>query len=330
VNDAVAPTLVRMAACPLCGTEDRLFILGEHSDDVAIARCSACDLVHASGCFASGVLDEDVYAPRALPPDRLGRSRKRKALELYDRLLDGRLRHPIPGSAVLDIGCGTGALLDELASWGYATEGIERAASLSSVARMRHRVHTVDVTDPGLALGRRFSVISMIHVLEHLDRPIAAMRFVARHLEPGGVLVVEVPNWNDPARVLWGLRYRPLELGDHVAFYERETLTRALEHAGLRVATVWGRPQAATSFMPSLLSALDLGLACLRRSSSIAATPSVASPRVQGRTLGPRLRELALDALDKLDPLLARVSGADAQWGANLIAVASLPHDALH
>ena len=84
-----------------------------------------------------------------------------------------------------------------------------------------------------------------------------ALRWVAAHLADDGVAIVEVPNWDDLLRPLWGHRYRPLELGDHLSFFERRTLAALAERAGLRVETLWSAAQARTLLFPSLLTGMS-------------------------------------------------------------------------
>ena len=110
-----------------------------------------------------------------------------------------------PGAAtLLDVACGTGAHLAELLRW-YRCEGLDLDAELLAVARERLpesvELHEGDMRD--FELGRRFdavtclfSSIGYVRDAEELRRAAAAM---TRHLEPGGVLVVEP--WLSPDRI---------------------------------------------------------------------------------------------------------------------------------
>ena len=109
-----------------------------------------------------------------------------------------------PGAAtLLDVACGTGAHLAELRRW-YRCEGLDLDADLLAVARERlpdAPLHQGDMRD--FDLGRRFdavtclfSAVGYLMTVEALEAAIAAM---ARHVEPGGVLVVEP--WLSPEAV---------------------------------------------------------------------------------------------------------------------------------
>jgi len=114
----------------------------------------------------------------------------REAAEL-DRLIQERR----PGArTLLDVACGTGAHLEHLE--GYEVEGLDLDPEMLAVARERLPDVPFHEGDMAVfALGERFdavvcmfSSIGYVRTEERLSSAIASM---ARHLEPGGVLVVE-------------------------------------------------------------------------------------------------------------------------------------------
>lgn len=333
------PTAQSVDACPVCGEPSGHVELPEVAG-IGVVRCTRCGLVHATAIYPSQFLSESYYGGRAGPAqsthaERPGVARKRRALRLYDRLSGGVLARPHRAARALDIGCDTGLLLDALRELGYRTEGIERSPAGALAQAAGHEVHALDIEVTELGLGR-FELITLTHVLEHLREPVRGLVWLRRHLAPGGLGVIEVPNWNDLLRPLWGRRFRPLELGDHISFFERATLAAALDRAGLEVAALWSAPQVGTTVAPSLLTAVDLGLALRRRlrgDPSADASAGVAGPRLgsapQGSGLRRALAPLVVGGLDLLDswgsPWLERLFGASCPWGANLVAIVRAP-----
>jgi len=114
----------------------------------------------------------------------------REAAEL-DRLIQERQ----PGArTLLDVACGTGAHLEHLT--GYKVEGLDLDPEMLGVARERLPnvpLHEGDVAD--FDLGKRFDAVvcmfSSIGYVRTEERLRSAVASMARHLEPGGVLVVE-------------------------------------------------------------------------------------------------------------------------------------------
>jgi SAM-dependent methyltransferase len=113
-----------------------------------------------------------------------------EAAEL-DRLIQERW----PGArTLLDVACGTGAHLEHLS--GYEVEGLDLDPEMLAVARERLpdvAYHEGDMVS--FDLGRRFDAVvcmfSSIGYVQTEERLRSAIASMGRHLEPGGVLVVE-------------------------------------------------------------------------------------------------------------------------------------------
>ena len=127
---------------------------------------------------------------------------------LYDLLNSGRKDRDFylalaEGSplAVLDMGCGTGALAVEFAARGHLASGADPAAAMLEIARNRPGGEAVDwvlCDAPGLDLAARFDLIVMTgHAFQTMqgDAEIAAaLAAFRRHLAPGGRLAFETRN----------------------------------------------------------------------------------------------------------------------------------------
>jgi SAM-dependent methyltransferase len=115
----------------------------------------------------------------------------REAAEL-DRLIQERR----PGArTLLDVACGTGAHLEHLAGR-YDVAGLDLDTEMLAVARERlpqASFHQGDMAD--FDLGRSFDAVvcmfSSIGYVRTEERLRSALAAMARHLQPGGVLVVE-------------------------------------------------------------------------------------------------------------------------------------------
>ncbi|MCX5393913.1 trans-aconitate 2-methyltransferase [Streptomyces sp. NBC_00094] len=111
-------------------------------------------------------------------------------------LIDDRM----PGAAsLLDIACGTGAHLARFAERYARVEGVELSESMLSLARTRLPGVPLALGDMrDFDLGRRFDaavcLFGSIGYVDSADQLDATLRSFARHLNPGGVLVVE-PWW---------------------------------------------------------------------------------------------------------------------------------------
>jgi 2-polyprenyl-3-methyl-5-hydroxy-6-metoxy-1,4-benzoquinol methylase len=142
-----------------------------------------------------------------------------------------RARQPAAGwRSVLDVGCGDGLFFDELAKLPGApfVEGVEPGADLvSSGGPHRARIHVAPF-DASFDVGRRYSLIVMLDVLEHLPDPAASLRHALSLLEPDGVFLATVPAFN----ALWT---RHDDLNHHYLRYDKRSFARLAAEAALRI-----------------------------------------------------------------------------------------------
>lgn len=142
-----------------------------------------------------------------------------------------------PGSRVLDLGCGSGALGQYLAETRQCvTDGVTWSEAEAAHARPHYRhVHVADLESANLhALfaGERYDAIVCADVLEHLRRPELVLAACRSMLTPEGRLLISVPNASYSgliAELLKGeFKYRKEGLLDetHLRFFTRRSLVR--------------------------------------------------------------------------------------------------------
>jgi SAM-dependent methyltransferase len=153
------------------------------------------------------------------------RARERVILDELER------RQPPSGWCnVLDVGCGDGLFFDALERLPgvQLVEGVESDSALvSSDTAQRARIH-VGPFDSHFDRGRRYSLILMLDVLEHMSDPSAALRHATSLLEEDGILLATVPS-------LLSLWTRHDELNHHYTRYDRARLMALATDAGLRI-----------------------------------------------------------------------------------------------
>lgn len=136
----------------------------------------------------------------------------------------GRLR-------LLELGCGTGNVLEALAPFGE-TVGMEVDETLRAAARRRGldvrpgALPATFVVEPGWA-----DVVLLLDVLEHLDDEAATLETARALLRPGGVLLVTVPAYQ------WLWTFHDVTLG-HRRRYTARRLRRVVDAAGFHVDRV--------------------------------------------------------------------------------------------
>lgn len=95
---------------------------------------------------------------------------------------------------LLDVGAGTGYFLHHMQKHGWKVTGTEQNDSARAFALSEWEIPLL----PEEALfdlpGRSFDIITLWHVLEHLDDPGKYLQKCAQLLKPGGFLFLALPN----------------------------------------------------------------------------------------------------------------------------------------
>jgi len=176
---------------------------------------------------------------------------------LYDRDIDTGRRNSLalllglvpPGSDVLDVGIGGGALGQHLSSvCGCRVDGATISpAEAARAAAFYRRIEIADLNVTALDTlfaGQRYAAIICADVLEHLPRPTAVLDACRKLLADDGRLLLSIPNvayGGLIAELLAGeFRYRTEGLLDrtHVRFFTRRSLLRLLRDQGWQVEAV--------------------------------------------------------------------------------------------
>jgi len=223
--------------CPLCGRRSRRDPPGAPHP----VRCAACALVFVdpvpSEALAQETYGADYYEPWQGAEERPRRRMWRRRL----RLLERHAHPPALGRALLDVGCGDGLFLEAARGAGWNADGIEFSpeGARRAAARLGRPVAVGDLATSSLLVGP-YDVITLWHVLEHLEHPAGMLLAAHRRLRPGGILAVAVPNLSNlPMRVAYRLArgrrlplYSPGAREPHLSHFSSGTLRRMLSRCG--------------------------------------------------------------------------------------------------
>jgi SAM-dependent methyltransferase len=146
-----------------------------------------------------------------------------------------------PGSSVLDLGCGAGDLGAVIARAGHEVLGVDHQRSLIERGRAQYggipnfRLEHGDARDFLRKEGRKFDLLLLSHVLEHLDAPVDFLREFAPHfryvyLETPDNDAIFLNQFREPAGAK--LLYSD---PDHVVEFDRDELAKVAKLAGLSV-----------------------------------------------------------------------------------------------
>ena len=138
-----------------------------------------------------------------------------------------------PPGSILEIGCGSGALLAELARQGFAGLGIEQSPSALHLARALAQ-DAPGFRIAGDLVGVRpasHDYVAAFEVLEHIEDDRRALSEWTSYLRPGGEVLVSVPAHPD--------RWNPADVwAGHFRRYSRQDIADLAAAAGLKVQSI--------------------------------------------------------------------------------------------
>jgi 2-polyprenyl-3-methyl-5-hydroxy-6-metoxy-1,4-benzoquinol methylase len=246
-------------ACPICRQadavacspgRDRLFGLAKGV--FALFRCASC------GCVFQHPLPDDLSLARFYPQEYWwseesgegrGASRLFQYLEKayrefvvadHVRFLDYCFRKKAPGGRLLlDIGCGSGTFLHVAQAHGYIPHGMDQSERAIEIAEKQYGfpARTGNIGS-GVWGDCRFDFVTMFHVMEHLTDPRLCLKYIHGLLQPGGILIIQVPNISSIQARLFGRFWYGLDVPRHVINYAPRTLGILLREAGFEFEIV--------------------------------------------------------------------------------------------
>jgi SAM-dependent methyltransferase len=229
-----------VAACCLCGSEQLdLLIEVEHW---RIVECRRCEL----GMLASRPAETQLaalYQEAYFSAHSIGYAKGESDIEKGVRGQRKRVRWAKalapPGGTLLDVGCASGYFLAAARQSGLDAEGVEVSSWAAEEAKQRFglRVTVGQISDvPGP--HPRFDVVTMWHSLEHTRDPIATLTIVHGLLRDGGILAIELPNYQSVDARGYGLSWSGWSVPYHFWHFSPKSLSALVRRCGFDVRMI--------------------------------------------------------------------------------------------
>lgn len=143
-------------------------------------------------------------------------------------------------SSILDIGAGSGILLEVAESLGYESVGIEPSYSLAEIA-VGHDLKVKQGYFPSDEISGKFDLITLIDVIEHLNEPESLIKDLFNNLQDNGFVIISTPDVSSKfARLMkWNWwHYRVA----HIGYFNQSTLDLLMKRCGFENTGYNSRP----------------------------------------------------------------------------------------
>lgn len=228
----------RTHTCMLCGSDENSIIHRgvRGNSDIDVLKCNVCGLVYLnefldnsdeyykSSCMRKGEMESTIQEIRT-------------SASVDDKRRASFIAPMIENKRYLDFGCGAGGVLIRTRDIAREICGIELEQAMVDVLNGEGIKCYPSIDSAIDELKGKMDVISLFHVLEHIEEPVSVLQKLSTMLSEDGVMVIEVPNADDALLSL----YENENFADftywesHLYLYNNITLTQLMKKAGLKI-----------------------------------------------------------------------------------------------
>ena len=229
--------------CPWCGSEKsqiHLWLKDEFltHEDFQIYECKSCGLLYTeprpnkneigkyyqSDNYYSHKENKKGFIPKIYETVKSINLKKKYKLATKE----------MPKGKVLDIGCGVGDFLQIMEKQGWETMGIEPSEEAAEIAKSRLKNKILKPEDIHQLQDQSFDLITMWHVLEHVDNLKEEIQHIERLLKTKGRLVLALPNFKSYDAQFYNTKWAAYDVPRHLNHFCKESLVKIFKNSKLR------------------------------------------------------------------------------------------------
>ena len=230
--------------CPWCGSDKaqiNLWLKDEFltKEDFHICECLNCGLLYTmprpdKEKIGAYYKSEAYYSHQE--------NKKGFIPKVYERVKSINLKHKYrlatsgmqPGK-LLDIGCGVGDFLHTAETHGWECIGVEPSEDAKAIAQKRMKGMIITSEELESFSDGAFDVITMWHVLEHVDDIKWQVAQLQRLVKPSGRVVIAVPNYKSYDGQYYKEHWAAYDVPRHLNHFNRITLSKIFKTSGLEL-----------------------------------------------------------------------------------------------
>lgn len=141
---------------------------------------------------------------------------------------------------VLDIGCGVGDYLNYCKSKGWNIAGVEPDADARKISENKLNVNILRPNDLSQIPDNSFDVVTMWHVLEHVENLHEEIRQLERIVKNGGRLVIALPNHNSFDAQFYGEFWAAYDVPRHLMHFSKECIKNIFKSTSFELKNIKG------------------------------------------------------------------------------------------
>ena len=227
--------------CPWCGSEKKqihLWLKDEFLtlEEFQIYECLKCGLLYTEPrpnkeSIGNYYKSEEYYSHQE--------NKKGFIPRIYERIKAINLKHKykiatqdINIGQLLDIGCGVGDFLHTAEQHGWECTGVEPAEEAIEIAKKRTKAKLISSEDLQNIENETFDVITMWHVLEHVDNLKWQIEQLFRLVKTNGRVVIAIPNYKSADAEYYKEKWAAYDVPRHLNHFNKEVISKIFKMSG--------------------------------------------------------------------------------------------------
>jgi 2-polyprenyl-3-methyl-5-hydroxy-6-metoxy-1,4-benzoquinol methylase len=197
-----------------------------------LARCNRCGLLYLKPVPVANDVKRS-YSEEYYIPNTFGKLASVTYLTLRAKRIIRLMKQKANTS--LDIGCGEGSFMSILRRFGLSAVGIDISSAAVRLASQKKLMVLCCSLQECQFEAASFEVVTLWHVLEHLEKPLNDLRKIRRLIRNGGILGIAVPNSNSLQFKIFRENWIHLDIPRHIYHFSPETLRAITAKSGFRL-----------------------------------------------------------------------------------------------
>lgn len=195
-----------------------------------LLKCSSCQTAYT---IPRNSVQDELYNTEYYTPQLLERLSEWMKTKVIFRNRINKIEKYIRKGMVLDFGCGNGSFLSSFDDRRWQRFGYDTSLSAMELTISRglerHDFYKGPHTD------RFFDLITMIHVIEHIENPIKLLERIKKTTKKASFIVIEAPNFSSFWSKLFGMLWPPNnDIPRHLNHFSEIGLNQLMKKAGYR------------------------------------------------------------------------------------------------
>lgn len=226
--------------CPICGSGQVKTIVTKPAfgTEFGVYQCGAGDCLHGfTYPLPSEAVLEKMYAEEGLNSYQLDKAALKAVGDFFSHLFTDYIpKGSAQAGELLDVGAGLGTFMDSGRTHGWKVQGIEFNQKSVELGR---ELFGLDIVAGNFYRledyfgDKKFDLINMNHVFEHVLQPREYLDYLRKFLKPGGCVLITVPNILSDDFKQHGARWSYIHIPAHISYFSRLSMDKlALAQAG--------------------------------------------------------------------------------------------------